>query len=176
MNESSIKLIVLDVDGVLTDGKLLIGCNGDEYKSFHVKDGMGISLAQYFGIKVALITGRESQAVTIRAKELKVEYVYQGVSNKELILDKLIDTFGIDLQNVFFMGDDINDLPVIQKVGFSAAPNDAVAIVKNNVDYICNSNGGSGAVREAIEHILEIQVGPNKVVDYYLNDNNKVFQ
>ena len=124
--KNNIKLIVLDVDGVLTDGKLLIGSNGVEFKTFHVKDGMGIGLARFYGIKIALITGRKSEAVRIRSKELNVDFLYEGISNKVPVLDEIISTLNIQLENVFYMGDDINDLSVIKLVGFSAAPKDAV--------------------------------------------------
>lgn len=150
----NIKLIALDVDGVLTDGKLLIGPKGIEYKSFHVKDGMGISLARSAGIKIAWITGRHSEAVLNRANELNIDYLFEGITDKTEVLYKLIDELNISLQEVFYMGDDINDLPVMKIVGFSAAPSDAVNVVKNEADLVCCHLGGNGAVREAIDLIL----------------------
>ena len=129
MNE--IKLIVLDVDGVLTDGKLYIGNDGEEYKSFHTQDGMGISLARYAGIKFAIITGRTSMAVSKRAEELKIDFVYQGISEKIKALDELREKTGIQLNEICYVGDDINDLPILKIVGFPAAPNNAVPLVKN---------------------------------------------
>lgn len=169
MGNSIIKLIVLDVDGVLTDGKLFIGSNGDEYKSFHVKDGMGIGLARFLGIKVAFISGRVSESVRKRAKELGVDYLYQGITNKEKVLYDLIKMLDIKLDNVFYMGDDINDLPVIRLVEFSAAPKDAVEIVKKSVDYVCSNIAGNGAVREAIDFILSQYVDYNAFVTKYLS-------
>ena len=176
MLKNRIKLIVLDVDGVLTDGKLLIGSDGNEYKSFNVKDGMGISLARYAGIKFAIITGRKSKAVDIRAKELNIDYVYQGVSNKNEILDNLISLLGIKLEEVCYIGDDINDIPVIQKVGLSFAPSDALDLVKENVTYVTTSKGGEGAVREMIDIILKGQLDYKSLVNEYLNKKEEVLQ
>lgn len=168
-NIKKVKLIVLDVDGVLTDGKFLIGSNGVEYKNFNVKDGMGISIASYFGIKFAIITGRNSNSVSIRAKELNIDYVFQGVNNKEIILADLISELDINYENVCFIGDDINDLPIIRKAGYSFAPNDAVDFVKKSVVKVTRQQGGNGAVREAIDIILSEQTNYEKLVDEYLN-------
>ncbi|MEN1969990.1 HAD-IIIA family hydrolase [Lentibacillus sp. N15] len=169
MNKSKIKLIVLDVDGVLTDGKLFIGSDGVEYKSFHVKDGMGISLARYYGMKVALITGRKSEAVNIRSKELHVDFLYEGTTNKEKALDEIMTALHITSENVFYMGDDINDLSVIKFVGFSAAPKDAVEMVKRSADFVSNFAGGHGAVREAIDVVLSRQVDYDSLIENYLS-------
>lgn len=167
MKKSEIKLIALDVDGVLTDGKLLIGSDGVEYKSFHVKDGMGISLARFHGIKVAFITGRKSEAVEIRSKELNIDYLFQGITNKVEVLYEIVALLDIHLNNVFYMGDDINDLPIIKLVGVSAAPKDAVEIIKWSVDFVSNFDGGNGAVREAIEYVLSQQADYNYLVENY---------
>ncbi|MFJ7728143.1 KdsC family phosphatase [Neobacillus sp. NPDC097160] len=176
MKKSEIKLIVLDVDGVLTDGKLLIGSNGVEFKSFNVKDGMGISLARFFGIKVAIITGRKSESVQIRSRELNIDYLYEGITNKEEVLFEIVQLLDIDLNNVFYLGDDINDLSAIKLVGFSAAPKDAVEIVKKSVDYVCIFNGGNGAVREAIDLILSQHVDYDVLVANYLSAKIKIAQ
>ena len=104
---NQIKLIVLDVDGVLTDGKLYIGSNGEEYKAFHTQDGMGISLARYVGIKFAIITGRSSKAVSKRAEELKIDYVYQGISEKIKVLEEIREKTGIQLDEICYVGDNI---------------------------------------------------------------------
>ncbi|WP_251549831.1 KdsC family phosphatase [Neobacillus muris] len=165
-----IKLIVLDVDGVLTDGRLIIGSNGVEFKSFHVKDGMGISLARYCGLKVAIITGRQSESVDIRCRELNIDYVYQGIRNKEEVLNEILISLGIHLTDVFYMGDDINDLPIIKKVGYSAAPNDSAEIVKQTVNLVCKSKGGMGAVREAIDHLLSQQVDYKNFLENYIRE------
>jgi 3-deoxy-D-manno-octulosonate 8-phosphate phosphatase (KDO 8-P phosphatase) len=176
MKKTDIKLIVLDVDGVLTDGKLYIGSDGVEYKNFHVKDGMGISLARYCGLKVAIITGRKSKSVYIRSKELNVDFVFQGITNKFEVIKEIIASLNIDLENVFYMGDDINDLPVINVIGYSATPSDGVEIVRKSVDFVSHYKGGSGAVREAIEHILSLQMDFSAVVKNYLKEKIEILQ
>ncbi|MBS4198427.1 HAD-IIIA family hydrolase [Bacillus sp. FJAT-49732] len=171
-----IKLIALDVDGVLTDGKLLIGSNGVEYKSFNVKDGMGISLARFSGIKIAIITGRKSESVNIRSKELNVDFLYEAIKNKKEVLMKLVSLLNINMKNVFFMGDDINDLSVIQSVGFSAAPKDAVELVKNSVSFVSKYKSGEGAVREAIDYVLYNQHNYELLIKQYLQEEAMLTQ
>ncbi|MCM3652947.1 KdsC family phosphatase [Metabacillus litoralis] len=164
----NIKLIVLDVDGVLTDGKLHIGSDGEEYKSFHTQDGMGISLARYVGIKFAIITGRTSKAVSKRADELKIDYIYQGVSEKIKVLEELRGKLGIKPEEICYVGDDINDLPILKVVGFPCAPNNAVPLVKQSVRYIAPSNGGEGAVREIIEEILSKRGNYGELIEDFI--------
>jgi len=171
-----IKLIVLDVDGVLTDGKLYIGSDGNETKAFHTQDGMGLSLARYTGIKLAIISGRASEAVTKRAKELKFDYVYQGIHDKVDVLHDMINNEGISLEEVCYVGDDINDLPILQIVGFPAAPNNAVELVKQNVNFVSKANGGEGAVREIVEYILRETCDFNAILFEYLNGKVKITQ
>jgi len=146
-----INLIVLDVDGTLTDGKIYIDSNGVEMKSFNVKDGMGIVNAQNKGIHFTIITGRTSTVVEKRAKELGISEVYQGIKNKLEIMDMLIEKFKITYANVMYIGDDVNDVECMLKVGVVACPNDAVNEVKNISHYISSYNGGEGAVREILE-------------------------
>ncbi|MFC5775837.1 KdsC family phosphatase [Ectobacillus antri] len=171
-----IKLIVLDVDGVLTDGKLYIGSDGNEIKAFHTQDGMGISLARHVGIKLAIISGRSSAAVTKRAAELKFDHVYQGIHEKVDVLYDIMSEHGVTLEEVCYVGDDINDLPILQIVGFAAAPNNAVELVKEHVDFIAKANGGEGAVREIIEHILKQTYNYNEVLFEFLNGKVKITQ
>jgi len=171
-----IKLIALDVDGVLTDGKLLIGSNGIEYKSFNVKDGMAISLARYTGIKIAFITGKKSDSVNIRSKELNVDFLYEGIRNKKEVLMNIVSTLNIQMKNVFYMGDDINDLTIIHEVGFSAAPNDAVEIVRNSVHFVSKFKGGEGAVREVIDYILSNQNNYKILIDDYIANEMMICQ
>jgi 3-deoxy-D-manno-octulosonate 8-phosphate phosphatase (KDO 8-P phosphatase) len=165
---NQIKLIVLDVDGVLTDGKLYIGSDGEEYKSFHTQDGMGISLARYTGIKFAIITGRKSMAVSKRAEELKIDFVYQGISEKIKVLEEIIEKTGIQLNEICYVGDDINDLPILRIVGFPCAPQNAVPLVKKTVRFVASSNGGEGAVREIIEEILQKQRNYDQLIEDFL--------
>ncbi|WP_102273057.1 KdsC family phosphatase [Cytobacillus massiliigabonensis] len=166
--KDKIKLIALDVDGVLTDGKLLIGPDGKELKSFHVKDGMGISLARFSGIKIAIISGRKSEAVRIRARELNIDFLYEGITHKVNALAEIAASLNIEFKNVFYMGDDINDLPIINSAGISAAPIDAADIVKKSVTFVSQFHGGNGAVREAIEYVLSQQVNYGELVSNYL--------
>lgn len=173
---NKIKLIVLDVDGVLTDGSLYIGTEGSEYKKFNVKDGMGISLARQANIQFAIITGRNSNVVDIRARELKIDFVYQGIDNKIEVLHTLMSSLNLSKDQVCYMGDDINDLSVMNSVGIFFAPNDAVEFVKKNANYITNANGGHGAVREMVEFILKSQYDYNKLLNKYLSSNYKVIQ
>ncbi|MCV9884485.1 KdsC family phosphatase [Metabacillus halosaccharovorans] len=173
---NNIKLIILDVDGVLTDGKLLIGSDGIEYKTFNVKDGMGISVARYAGIKFAIITGRRSEAVSIRAKELGIDYVFQGISDKKEILIKLMNDLNVSKEEICYMGDDLNDLPIIQEVGLSYAPNDAVEVVKEKVSVVTEANGGHGAVREMIESIIKGQLDYNALINDYIYNKHKILQ
>ncbi|WP_113928355.1 HAD-IIIA family hydrolase [Bacillus sp. P14.5] len=176
MNNANIKLVVLDVDGVMTDGKLLIGSDGNEYKSFNVKDGMGISLARYHGIQFAIITGRQSKSVAIRARELNIDHVYQNISSKAEVLYELISILNISLNEVCYIGDDINDLPLINIVGLSFAPNDAVELVKDAAHHVIGKNGGQGVVREAVDLILTKQTDYKQLVLEYLNKKEKVLQ
>lgn len=171
-----IKLIVFDVDGVLTDGKLYIGSDREEYKAFHTQDGMGISLAHYADIKTAIITGRTSNSVLKRAEELKINYVHQGIHEKLEVMEQIMKDLDITLEEVCYIGDDINDLPILQVVGFSAAPSNAVPIVKQHVQYISTESGGNGAVREIIDHILNQMVDYNALLADYLKGKFKITQ
>lgn len=172
----NIKLIVFDVDGVLTDGKLYIGSDGHEYKAFHTQDGMGISLAHYAGIKTAIITGRTSEAVAKRANELKINYVYQGIHNKLEVLQQIMSDMKISLEELCYVGDDINDLPILKVCGFGAAPNNAVPLVRQQVQFVAPSNGGEGAVREIIEHILQQSSEYPTLLEDFLNGLLRVTQ
>lgn len=150
-----IKLVLLDVDGTLTDGGIYRGNNGEELKRFNVKDGYAIVNAQKLGIEFGIITGRKSELVEIRAKELKIKYLYQGISEKTVVLEEIIKKTGLTKGEIAYMGDDLNDLLIIKQVGLSGTPKDAVDEVIKVADFVSKRNGGSGAVREFIEHILK---------------------
>lgn len=152
-----IKLVAMDVDGTLTDGKVYYSKNGEELKAFYIRDGMGIELLHHHGIKTCIITTETSQIVTARAMKLRIDHVILGSKNKLRDLEELSTELGITLDEVAFIGDDINDIPVIKKVGFSSCPSDAIKYVQEKVDYICSYPGGNGAVREVIEMILIAQ-------------------
>lgn len=164
-----IKLIVLDVDGVLTDGGIIIGSDGTEYKAFSVKDGSGISLARHAGIKFAIISGRYSKVIDLRAKELKIDEVYQDVMVKAEAYEDLKKKFGLADAEICFIGDEIIDIPVFKKCGFSAAPADAVEEAGRAADYICKKKGGRGCVREVTDMILKAQGKWDGAVDRYLS-------
>jgi 3-deoxy-D-manno-octulosonate 8-phosphate phosphatase (KDO 8-P phosphatase) len=162
-----IKLLILDVDGVLTDGKLIIGPSGELCKTFHVHDGLGIALSKKFGLKTAIITGRISKMVEFRANELKIDALYQGQSNKVNALAKLQQEFHVNLDEIAYIGDDLIDLPVMTKVGLACAVPNAVPEVKERAQYITEAHGGHGAVRQAIEMILRAQGFWDQIVSDY---------
>jgi len=150
-----IKLIVLDVDGVLTDGSLIVGDSGEEFKVFNVRDGLGISLAISAGITVALLSGRYSQALARRAKDLRVEEVYQGVADKMAVYESLLKKHSLRDEEVCYVGDDVTDIPPLKRAGLSYAAGDAVEEVKEAAAYTTENPGGKGAVREVIDSILK---------------------
>jgi 3-deoxy-D-manno-octulosonate 8-phosphate phosphatase (KDO 8-P phosphatase) len=154
----SCKLFAIDVDGTLTDGKIYMGANGEMFKAFNVKDGMGIKLLMEQGIIVALITSRYSKIVENRAKELSIHEVHQGIADKKTVINALALKYGITKDCIAYMGDDVNDLDVMVFVGCSFCPADSVQKVIDSADIVLNNYGGNGAVREAAEMILKGQV------------------
>jgi 3-deoxy-D-manno-octulosonate 8-phosphate phosphatase (KDO 8-P phosphatase) len=154
---AKIKLILLDVDGVLTDGGIIIDDRGVEAKRFDVRDGQGITSLIHFGIKVGFITGRYSNIVRRRAKELGVTIVYQGVKNKIQIYDRIKRKTGLKDEQIAYVGDDILDLPILRKVGLAITVRDGWPGLKSQVDYMTQGEGGKGAVREVSELVLKVQ-------------------
>lgn len=150
-----IRCLVLDVDGVLTKGEITYTSSGEELKTFHAKDGMGLAIAHAMGLQTAIITGRTSPIVERRAKELKISHVQMGSHNKSVGLQVVLDTLQVEPQEVAYMGDDLNDLGVMSRVGLAMTPQDGVPEIKDTAHYICQANGGEGAVREAVEYILK---------------------
>jgi len=150
-----VKLLILDVDGVLTDGTITYDGLGREVKFFNTKDGFGIVKAQKEGIKVAVVSGRYSWQVEKRCRELGVEEVHQGISDKLSLYEKLKKKFNLKDQEIAAMGDDLPDLPVLERAGISGAPADAVPEVKVIVDFVSRREGGRGAVREFIDYLLK---------------------
>lgn len=157
MDFSKIKLIIIDNDGVLTDGKIIYDNNKLESKNFNAKDGLGIKLLQFSDIKLAIITGRNSNVVEQRCNDLQIKLLYQGVRNKLEKTTKLLKDLNLDWENIAYMGDDWNDFPVMEKCNISAVPADAFDDIKSRVDLVTKRNGGEGAVREFIELILKKQ-------------------
>lgn len=150
-----IKLIVLDVDGTLSDGNIIYSDNGTEIKAFNVKDGLGIAAWIKLGREVAIITGRESKLVENRAKELKITYVKQGIKDKAQALKEILAEANISLDEVAVIGDDLNDLSMLRLVRHSYAPKDAAKIVKKNVRKVLKQKGGRGAVRAMIDKLIK---------------------
>ena len=150
-----IELIILDVDGTMTSGKITYSNSGDELKSFCVKDGLAIASWLHLGKKAAIITGRESKIVEKRAKELGIEHFYQKVKQKNKKADELLKELNLSWENVAAIGDDLNDYPMLKRAGISFIPNNGYEYLKDKVDVVLNSNGGEGAVREMIEYILK---------------------
>lgn len=154
---AKIRMLVLDVDGVLTDGKLYFDHAGNEMKAFNTRDGLGMKALQRCGIEVAVITGRKSEAVTQRMTQLDVKYVYQGREDKLNAFLHLLDATGLDAQQICFAGDDWIDLPVLMRVGLAVSVADAEDRVKEQAHWITNRKGGDGAVREICNLILASQ-------------------
>jgi len=152
-----IRLILLDVDGVLTDGTVIVHGDGTESKAFHIRDGAAIVLAMQAGIPVGLLSARSSMATTQRAAQLGIRIVSQGVASKPAEFSRLIAERGLDEASVAYMGDDLLDLPVIGRAGLAGAPADAAPEVRGQAHWVSPSAGGRGAVREFIELILRAQ-------------------
>ena len=150
-----IKLIVLDVDGCLTDGKIIYTAQGDEIKAFHVKDGLAIVSWIKLGHDVAIITGRNSEVVARRAKELGIVHLFQGVKDKESVLDELRLKLHLQWEHIAAIGDDLNDYKMLQRVGLSFTPKDGSLYIQECAQYTLDRSGGEGAVREMIEYILK---------------------
>jgi len=154
---TQIKLIIFDVDGVLTDGGLYLNDAGQQMKRFNVNDGLGIKLAQKAGIEVAVLTGKVSEVVHHRMTELGIEHYIQGSRDKGADVHAIEKMAGVSLDQTAYMGDDLIDLPAFAKVGYPMAPANATDEVKAAAMFITNKSGGHGAAREAIEHILKAQ-------------------
>ena len=164
----AVKLVVFDVDGVLTDGRIIFSNSGEETKLFDVKDGHGIKLLMRSGIDVAIITARESDVVRRRARDLGITHVFQGMKDKKMALEELVKASGVTPDAMAYMGDDIIDLPVLKRVAFSAAVADAVSEVIERVDFVAKRPGGRGAARELAELILKVQGKWDDVMKLYL--------
>jgi len=152
---SRIKLLLLDVDGVMTDGRIIYDSDGGESKAFDVKDGHGLKLVQRAGIQVGIITGRQSTIVDRRAAELGIELVYQGAKDKQLPFREILQRLALEPWEVAYAGDDIVDLPVMRQVGFAATVADAMDEVKAAAHMVTRRAGGRGAVREICDHLLK---------------------
>ena len=152
-----IKLLLMDCDGVLTDGRLELLENGDEQKTFHARDGQGISLLHHAGLKTGIISGRTSSAVERRARDLSMAYVRQDARDKVEALEEIMAAARVTLDECAYIGDDLGDIPVMLRVEFAVAVADAVLETKRAAHYITGQNGGHGAVREVCDLILKAQ-------------------
>lgn len=163
-----LKLLILDVDGVLTDGKLFFDNQGNEYKTFHAQDGHGIKLLRKTGVEVAVISGRKSTVVELRMKSLGINHVYQGYEDKRSAFAELIDNLGITPEQAAHVGDDLLDLPIMRRAGLAIAVNDANDTVKQHADWCTTRSGGQGAVREVCDLIMQAQGHFDGIVNDYL--------
>ena len=154
---SQIKLVIFDVDGVLTDGSLFIDDNGMEYKAFYSRDGLGMKMLQETNVKIAIITGRSSEVVSYRMKSMGVEHVYQGQDDKLLAYEKIKKELQLSADEIAYVGDDIIDLPVMKKVGFAIAVQDAHPLVIKHAHWQTPHSGGRGAARDVCELVMEAQ-------------------
>ena len=168
MSLSNINLLVLDVDGVLTDGGIIRDDAGQQIKRFHVRDGAGIVLWRRLNKDVAIITGKESAVVSHRSEELGIQHVYQNVGNKLEIYDQLKDELGVQDAQIAYVGDDLPDLPVMRRVGVPIAVADAVEEVRSAAKYVTRFPGGYGAVRDAIEFLCKEMGIWQQVLDRYM--------
>jgi len=151
-----IKLIVLDVDGTMTDGKITYSNSGEEFKSFCVKDGLAIASWIRLGLNVAIITGRESKIVENRAKELGIKHFYQKIKDKDKKVEEILKDLSLDWSSVAVIGDDLNDYSMMKKASISFTPKNGVDFIKSKVDIIVAKNGGDGAIREMIEYLIKL--------------------
>ncbi len=164
----AVRLLAMDVDGVLTDGGIIVHADGTETKRFNVADGLGVQLVIYSGIPVAWISGRGSEAVAKRADELGVTHLYQNTKNKSVALAELLGRYALTQANIAYIGDDLNDLPAFSLAGVKFAPANAIGEIKAIADFVTERPGGSGAVREVCDTILKAQGKWNDAVTQYL--------
>lgn len=163
-----IKLLVLDVDGILSTGTLYYDKNGECFKPFHVHDGLGIKLLQRSGIEVAIISAKKSEPLIARIKDLAIEHAYLGYDNKAPAYEALKNKLKLADEQIAYMGDDLPDLPVLHRVGLSATAANAVETVRQQVDFTTKNKGGKGAVREMCELLLKAQNLYDSMVESYL--------
>lgn len=159
-----IKIVLTDVDGVLTDGGMYYSQDGDSMKKFHVRDGMGVNILLRNGINTIIITKERTKFVRNWAKKMNITKLYDGVTKKEEMIRIICNEFNVKPDNLAYVGDDVNDIKIMMRVGFAIAPNDAVLQVKEISDYVCNLNGGKGVLREVADLILDNQFGHKKIL------------
>ena len=168
---SNLKLLVCDVDGVLTDGKLVYSEGGESIKTFHVHDGMGLRLLMENGVEVGIITARSGVAVAKRMSDLKIKHVVQGRGDKGAALQELLDTLGVAAEHVAYIGDDIIDLPALRLAGIGVSVANGHMSVRAEADFVTGASGGEGAVRELADAILEAKVGLEVAIETVLKSS-----
>lgn len=167
------KLVITDIDGVWTDGGMFYDNHQGEWKKFNTADSVGVLYLKLLNIPIAIMTGEDTQIVSRRAEKLKIEYTYLGVSDKVKLAKDLIEKLGISFEDVAFIGDEINDIELLKKVGFSAAPSNATILVKDIVDLNLSTKGGDGAFREFITIILKMcSISELEMYNKYLKNKN----
>jgi 3-deoxy-D-manno-octulosonate 8-phosphate phosphatase (KDO 8-P phosphatase) len=164
----AIKLVIFDVDGVLTDGGLFLGDDGQEYKAFNSRDGHGMKMLQYTGVEIGIITGRTSEVVKLRMENLGVQYVYQGKQEKLPAYEELRDKLGLSDEQIAYVGDDVVDLPIMRRVGLAVAVQDAHPFVVQHAHWQTPHGGGRGAARDLCEMIMEAQGRLQSSLEHYL--------
>lgn len=164
----AIRMVIFDVDGVLTDGRLVLGDDGQEYKAFNSKDGHGMRMLADSGVDLAILTGRRSQVVERRAADLGIEHVIQGRRDKLPAFEELLETTGLPPEAVAYVGDDVVDLPVMRRVGLAVAVADASPLIHEHAHWITTNPGGRGAAREVCELILRAQGNLERLLAAYL--------
>lgn len=173
MTESTIKVFIMDVDGVLTDGRIGYGCGSDdEIKFFDVKDGLGLQFLHRVGIMTAVLSGRKSLANRRRLEELHVTHIIEGCKDKATGIRELCENLGVSTKECLYIGDDLIDLPAMRLAGISVAVGDAVQETKANANWIMEHNGGRGAVREAVEKLLKLQGLWEKATECYYSESS----
>lgn len=166
----NIKALILDVDGTLTDGKIYMSANGELMKAFNIKDGYAIARLPKYGITPVIITGRKSEIVEQRCKELKITEIHQGIENKAFKLREVCDRLGIQTSECAYIGDDLNDICCMQLCGIKATPADAVKFVREHVDYVCEAKGGDGAVREFCDYLTAQIAQDEEIKEFEFNE------
>jgi 3-deoxy-D-manno-octulosonate 8-phosphate phosphatase (KDO 8-P phosphatase) len=168
INLENIKLLIMDVDGVHTDGGIMINDDGIESKRFDVQDGHGIKMLHCAGYKTAIISGRETKSTIVRANQLGIEYVYQNCAQKLPVFEKLLAETGFNADEAAYIGDDVIDIPLIKRAGFGVAVANAVDELKQHADFVTKKSGGQGAVREVVEYLLKATGKWEKQMECYL--------
>lgn len=168
----NIKLLIIDVDGVLTDGRLFIGNDHEELKAFNVRDGLGLRLIQKTGIELAIITGKESKIVAYRAKELGIEHVYQAAPNKVPAFEDLLNKLKLRPEQAAYIGDDLPDLPLLKRVGLAVVVADAESYIVSHAHLQTRKKGGKGAVRELCDFIMASQGTLSSIQESFLKDGS----